>query len=53
MLNLPVDMQLDLFDKIVTPILFFESEIWAYDNNEDNNTTIYIFIDIFIFLLRE
>ena len=29
-LNLPIDLQLDLFDKLVTPILLYGSEIWAY-----------------------
>ena len=33
-LNLPVDLQLDLFDKLVTPILLYGSEIWAYENND-------------------
>ena len=27
-------MQLDLFDKLVTPILLYGSEIWAYENND-------------------
>ena len=33
-LNLPVDSQLDLLDKLVTPILLYGSEIWAYENND-------------------
>ena len=33
-LNLPIDLQLDLFDKLVTPILLCGSEIWAYENND-------------------
>ena len=33
-LNLPIDLQLDLFDKLVTPILLYGSEIWAYENND-------------------
>ena len=32
--NLPVDIQLDLFDKLVTPILSYGSEIWTYENND-------------------
>ena len=34
MLNLPIDLQLDLFDKLFTPILLYGSEIWAYENND-------------------
>ena len=34
MLNLPVDIQPDLFDKLVRPILLVGSEIWAYENND-------------------
>ena len=34
MLNLPIDLQLDLFDKLVTPILLYGSEIWTYENND-------------------
>ena len=33
-LNLPIDLQLDLFDKLVTPILLYGSGIWAYENND-------------------
>ena len=33
-LNLPNNLQLDLFDKLVTPILLYGSEIWAYENND-------------------
>ena len=31
-LDLPLDLQLDLFDKCVSPILLFGSEIWAHEN---------------------
>ena len=33
-LNLPVDIQLQLFDILVTPILLYGSEIWSYENCE-------------------
>ena len=33
-LNLPIDLQLDLFDKLFTPILLYGSEIWVYENND-------------------
>ena len=33
-LNLPVDIQLDLFDKLATPILLYGSEIWLYENTD-------------------
>ena len=33
-LNLPIDLQLDLFNKLVTPILLYRSEIRAYENND-------------------
>ena len=31
-LNLPVDLQLKLFDTMIAPILFYGSEIWGYEN---------------------
>ena len=31
-LHLPIDIQLELFDKIVVPILTYGSEIWGYEN---------------------
>ena len=30
--NLPIECQLDLFDKVVTPILLYGCEIWGYEN---------------------
>ncbi|MES9881290.1 MAG: reverse transcriptase family protein [Sedimenticola sp.] len=33
-LNLPVDIQIDLFEKTIKPILLYGSEIWGYGNNE-------------------
>ena len=32
--NLPIDCQLDLFDKIVIPVLLYGCEIWGYENLE-------------------
>jgi hypothetical protein len=32
-LNLPIDLQLDLFDKMVVPILTYGGEIWGFSNN--------------------
>ena len=29
-LNLPIDMQIDLFDKMITPILLYGCEIWGF-----------------------
>ena len=31
-LDLPIDVQIDLFDKIVVPILLYGCEIWRYEN---------------------
>ena len=31
-LKLPIDIQLELFDKIVVPILLYGSEIWGFEN---------------------
>ena len=31
-LDLPLDIQLDLFDKCVLPVLLYGSEIWAFEN---------------------
>lgn len=30
--NLPFDCQLDLFDKVVTPVLLYGCEIWGFEN---------------------
>ena len=30
LLELPIDIQLDLFDKIITPTLLYGCEIWNY-----------------------
>ena len=32
--NLSISCQLDLFDKMVKPILLFGCEVWGYRNNE-------------------
>ena len=29
--NLPIDCQLDLFDKVVTPVLIYGCEVWGYE----------------------
>ena len=31
-LNLPIDMQVDLFNKVIKPILLYGSEIWGFGN---------------------
>jgi hypothetical protein len=31
-LNLPVDMQCELFDRLVTPVLLYGCEVWGYEN---------------------
>ena len=31
-LNLPPDIQLDLFHKLVLPVLIYGSEVWGYSN---------------------
>ena len=33
-LNLSIDIQLDLFKKIVKPILLYGAEVWGYGNLE-------------------
>ena len=33
-LHLPLDMQIDLLDKTVSPILLYGSEVWGYENIE-------------------
>ena len=32
--NIPIDLQLKLFDCLITPILLYSSEIWSYENIE-------------------
>ena len=31
-LNLPIDMQIELFNKLIKPILLYGCEIWAFGN---------------------
>ena len=31
--NLPVDMSLELFNKLVMPILLYGSKVWGYEQN--------------------
>lgn len=31
-LNLPIDIQLELFDAKVVPILLYSAEIWGFEN---------------------
>jgi hypothetical protein len=31
-LNLPIDMQLELFDTMVVPILLYGAEMWGFEN---------------------
>ena len=33
--KLPVDCQLDLFDKVVTPVLIYGCEVWGYETLVD------------------
>ena len=33
-LHLPVDVQLELFDAVVTPVVLYGSEIWCYEGCE-------------------
>ena len=33
-LQLPVDIQIELFDKLVKPILLYGSEVWGFGNND-------------------
>ena len=34
-LCIPIDLQLKLFDSLVSPILTYASEVWGFDNNEE------------------
>ena len=33
-MGLPIDIQLELFSRVVEPILTYGSEVWGYENNE-------------------
>ena len=33
-LHLPIDVQLELFDAVVTPVVLYGSEIWCYEGCE-------------------
>ena len=32
--NIPIDLQLKLFDCLITPILLYSTKIWSYENIE-------------------
>ena len=34
-LSIPVDLQLKLFDSLVSPILLYSSEVWGFENIKD------------------
>ena len=31
-LNLPIDLQIDMFNKVIKPILLYGCEVWGYGN---------------------
>ena len=33
-LNLPIDLQIELFDTIVAPVLLYGCEVWGSENND-------------------
>ena len=33
-LHIPIDVQLELFDAVVTPVVLYGSEIWCYEGCE-------------------
>ena len=35
---IPIDLQLKLFDCLITPVLLYSSEIWSYENIEVTHT---------------
>ena len=37
-LNLPVDLEIDLFDKLVIPILLYGSEVWGFESIKQLDT---------------
>ena len=32
-ISIPIDLQLKLFDSLVTPILLYSAEVWGFENN--------------------
>ena len=34
MLNLPLDLQLEIFDHTVVPILLYGCEVWGFENTD-------------------
>jgi hypothetical protein len=47
-LQLPIDMQIDLFDKLVKPILLYGCKCWGYGNNTEIFKVKYLKINIMI-----
>ena len=39
-LNLPIDLQLKLFDNTVLPILTYACEVWGYEDNKKGSHTL-------------
>jgi hypothetical protein len=33
-LNLPIDLQIELFDTMVAPVLLYGCEVWGSENND-------------------
>ena len=45
---MPVDLQLKLFDYLVSPILLYASELWGFENKESIEKYIYNFVRTFL-----
>jgi hypothetical protein len=43
-LNLPIDLQIELFDTMVAPVLLYGCEVWGSENNDIFFNPFYSFI---------
>ena len=47
-ISIPVDLQLKLFDSLVSPILLYASEVWGFENEESLKRYIYNLVRTFL-----
>ena len=52
-LNLPIDLQLHLFDTSVLPILLYGCEVWGYENIRVLDKFILDFVKYFLVLTNQ
>ena len=52
-LSLPIDIQLPMFDSMVSPILLFGSEVYGFEKNRSMIESIFLHFDKIIFHFKK